>query len=208
MKLEQENSQTLGTQNNLAGESVTMEQATPDQSIIRSMLVEQPSTDGNAEAVTMEIEAVDGKESSRSDETAAGRLRAIGSGRKPKLETFFYIVFHKQPSGADQYVAKLDTGSDVNVLSEDVVDHLQIELEPYKGTRIRPIGEDPIQPKGEVTLRWHVKGKIKTYRDTFAVLDKSLSTDFDVLLCEQTIDDVGFFIKNHDVWFLKECALV
>ncbi|KAL8829367.1 MAG: hypothetical protein Q9191_002054 [Dirinaria sp. TL-2023a] len=206
MKLEREHSQSLGTQENLAGESVTMEQATLDQSIMRSVLVEQPLIDGNTEAVTMDIEAVDGKESSRSDETAEGRREAIASGRKPKLETYFYIMFHKQPSGADQYVAKLDTASEVNVISEDVVDHLQVELKSYKGARICPLGEKSIQPKGEVTLRWHVKDKTKTYTDTFAVLDKSLSTEFDVLLCDKTIDDVGFFIKNHDVWFCKNAS--
>lgn len=206
MKLEQEHSQSLGTQENLAGESVTTEQATPDQPIIRSVLFEQPLIDGNTEAVTMDIEAVDGKESSRSDETAAGQLEAIASGRKPKLETCFYIMFHKQPSGIDQYVAKLDTGSEVDVISEDVIDHLQVGLKSYKGARICPLGEEPIEPKGEVTLRWHVKDKIKTYTHTFAVLDKSLSTEFDVLLCDKTIGDVGFWIKNKCVWYCKNAS--
>ena len=108
------------------------------------------------------------------------------------------MVIHL-PDTSKTRVAKLDTGADVNVMSKPVADALGMKLEQYFGEDIMPLG-GRMTPLGQLTLDWHVMGKEETYTNTFLVLDMK---GFDVLLSDKTIGQIGFWTRNHKIWYLE-----
>lgn len=98
-------------------------------------------------------------------------------------------------------VAKLDTASKMDVISEDVVISLRLPQKDYSGPWVLPIGPS-ICPIGQVEFDWHVSGRHKTYTNTFAVLDRKSSKDFDLLLGEETIRKIGFYDVDKRVFVL------
>lgn len=119
-----------------------------------------------------------------------------------EFKTMFNMVIHLPGDQCKTRVAKLDTGSSVDVLSQSVVDALGMELESYYGPPIAPLGTALHRPIGQLRLEWHVMGKKKTYITNFLVLDRDSTRGFDALLSETTIRDVGFYTVNHDVWHI------
>lgn len=100
-------------------------------------------------------------------------------------------------------MAKLDTGSEVNVMSKAVYNVLDMKMEVYDGPPIKGFGNTYTKPLGQVKVDWRVSRKYKTYTSQFVVFDDSLTEDFDVLLGDNTIKRVGFFKRNHAVWILR-----
>lgn len=100
-------------------------------------------------------------------------------------------------------MAKLDTGAEVDVMSQAVYNVLDVKMDVYDGPPIKAFGNTYIKPLGQVKVDWRVSQKFKTYTSQFLVFDDSLSKDFDVLLGDNTIKKVGFFERNHAVWILK-----
>lgn len=98
--------------------------------------------------------------------------------------------------------AKLDTGAQVDVLSEDVVNVVGVQMKPYDGPSLNTLGKETIRPLGKVSLEWHISGKLKTYTTDFLVVSAVDSCYFDVLLIDKTIGEIGFYTINHDVWLL------
>ena len=122
--------------------------------------------------------------------------------RTVKWKTRFYMIIHV-PRGEGIFktcICKLDTGSQVNVLSLSIAKGLPIPIEPYSGPRVTPLG-DPIQPVGQITLDWHVREKNKTYTTRFVVLDDKSSKGFDALLSDPTIGEIEFYQINDTVWY-------
>lgn len=121
----------------------------------------------------------------------------------PKLRKWkrsFHMVIHLAEGENALRVTCLDTGADVNVISIDVVNCLGLDKEQYQGPPLKPIGGTYL-PQWQVTLDWHVARFHKTYTSTFAVLDKAHSADFDILLGKKTVEDIGFYHINGNVWF-------
>ena len=100
-------------------------------------------------------------------------------------------------------MAKLDTGASVDVMSQAVFKTLDVEMDDYDGPPIKAFGNNLIKPLGQVKVSWRVSHKYKTYTNQFLVFDDPLTEDFDVLFGDNTIEEVGFFIRNHVVWILK-----
>lgn len=98
-------------------------------------------------------------------------------------------------------IAKLDTGSDVNIMSQKVFSALKMNMDAYEGPPIRGLKEG-IKPLGQVKVDWHVSQKTKTYTDEFVVLDDSSTKSFDILLGDPTIERVSFYKRNENVWIL------
>lgn len=98
-------------------------------------------------------------------------------------------------------VCCLDTGSDIDVISLDVVEDLGLKKDAWEGGKIKPLGE-PFTPVWKVTFDWHIAGFYKTYSTTFVVLDKNHSREFDVLLGHETIEKIGFYLSNGNVWMI------
>ena len=137
-----------------------------------------------------------------SDEAVTTFHDLPGSAQQSDFETTFKMVIHT--GRADPQIAlrigKLDTASDVDAVSEDVVTSLGMTMGRYAGPPILPLGP-PIKPVGEIQLEWHIATREKTYTTRFAVLKNKHSRGFDVLLGRQTIKNIRFYDKNRNVWF-------
>lgn len=119
-----------------------------------------------------------------------------------KWKTQFYMMIHV-PGGDSlkMCLCKLDTGSSVDALSEQVVKDLGVPMRPYLGPKVTPLG-DPIQPIGQLTLHWNVRKRDKTYKTDFVVLDDHSSRGFDALLSDKEIGRIGFYTVNDTVWYV------
>ena len=112
------------------------------------------------------------------------------------------MVIHLPGDKIKTRLLKLDTGSRVNLISQDVAEDLSMRMEPYPedAEGVAPLGE-PIRPLGTLTFDWHVMARQKTYTSTFLVLDPVSSRMFDALLGAETIEKIGFYQTNEHVWF-------
>ncbi|KAL8840381.1 MAG: hypothetical protein Q9176_003874 [Flavoplaca citrina] len=138
--------------------------------------------------------------SDTSEKLADGAASSSEDCKRAKWKRTFLMVLHLAKEGDATRVTCLDTGADINVISIDVVNSLQLAKEPYQGPALKPIGGTYL-PEWQVRFDWHVAHRTKTYTSIFAVLDKDHSADFDILLGKGTVEDVGFYKVNSRVWF-------
>lgn len=129
---------------------------------------------------------------------------------KPGFETAFRMNIHLSGEKNAQRMTCLDTASDVDVISQDVVETLELETEIYPGGAIKPLGPitNSYKPERQVTLDWHVATRHKTYRTTFVVFDEEHSDEFDILLGRDTIERIGFYKRNRKIWLSSACGEV
>ena len=113
----------------------------------------------------------------------------------------FLMVIHRPYGGVLQKMTKLDTGAAPNVVPQCIVEDLGMRMETYRGPMLAPVGPY-VQPKGVVNFEWHVSGRLKTHRTTFVVLDDHLCRGFDILLGEEEIERIGFYIVDSTLWLL------
>ncbi|KAL8649045.1 MAG: hypothetical protein Q9226_005742 [Calogaya cf. arnoldii] len=111
----------------------------------------------------------------------------------------FYMTLRSPGSTTGTRVALLNTGADLNVISEQTVNHLGLIKERYKGEPIS-IGIFALKPQGQTTFDWYVEGFHNTYTSTFVILDEAGSADFDVIIGRHTIERIGFYQRNPAVW--------
>ena len=125
-------------------------------------------------------------------------------GRGSFLKTTVLIAIH--PHAPDERVwmrvAKLDTGAKVNLISQRVVKECRLTTENYDGQGLQPLGPTAIDPIGLTTFEWHVCQRQRTYRTTFAILKDDDCGDFDIILSEKAIGEIGFYMVNHEVFWL------
>ena len=122
-----------------------------------------------------------------------------------KLKTTFMMVIHLPGEKTTQRLARLDTASDFDIISQQVVDTLDLEIDEYTGERVQPIGPitNSFMPQGQVTLDWHVATKHKTNTTTFVVFNEEHSDEFDFLLGSTTIGRLEFLIRNTKVYVVS-----
>ena len=120
------------------------------------------------------------------------------------------MVIHTGIAGKEISVriAKLDTASDIDVISEMVVTELGMSMESYSGPPCAPLGGPLVHPIGEVELEWHAYQKTKTYTTRFAVLENDHSRYFDGLLGHKTIGKIGFYDRNKNVWVFQKTDMM
>ncbi|KAI4184946.1 MAG: hypothetical protein LQ348_004457 [Seirophora lacunosa] len=111
----------------------------------------------------------------------------------------FRMVIHLKDDRQAQRICRLDTSADLDVISLDVFEDLQLPKVKWEKGEIRPLGPS-FTPEWQVTFDWHVATYSKTYTSTFAVLPKELSTELDVLIGYSTIKRIGFYKTNDTVW--------
>ena len=128
----------------------------------------------------------------------------------PSLRTLCKMVIHtgRADKEISVRVVKLDTASDVNLISEKVVTELGMSMERYNGPPCSPLGGPLMHPIGEIELEWHVYKRAKTYTTRFAVLKNDHSRHFDGLFGHETIRIVGFYLTNTDVWVLQKADMM
>lgn len=110
----------------------------------------------------------------------------------------FTMVVHLPNGTVARRTTKIDTGSDVDVISIAVVRSLGLSKEEYKGQPLRML-MFTVQPRWQTTFDWHVAKFSKTYTTTFVVLDEEYSRDFEIIIGRRLLEAEGFFnVKN--VW--------
>ena len=163
-----------------------------DRMIPQTLAVGQASHGGNATPVEPSITT-----------STSPRPRIMDVKRSVLRSTFKMVIHLPNKDETKTRVAKLDTGSSVDVLSENVAGDLNMKMEEDKGSEIKPLGS-LVKPIGTLTFDWHIMGKALTYTTTFVVLPNDYSKDFDVLVGLKLIDQIGFYNENEAVWYLKE----
>ncbi|KAL8958562.1 MAG: hypothetical protein Q9193_004404 [Seirophora villosa] len=118
-------------------------------------------------------------------------------GREHKRQ--FRMAIHLKDQQHAQRICRLDTFADLDVISQDVVEDLQLPKEKWEKGMIRPLGLF-FRPEWQVTFNWNVAKFPKTYTSTFAVIPKEISTELDVLIGDSTIERIGFYNTNDAVW--------
>ncbi|KAL8717934.1 MAG: hypothetical protein Q9225_004882 [Loekoesia sp. 1 TL-2023] len=126
------------------------------------------------------------------------------SWSNPYLPTTFLMAIHRPDGNTKVHVAKLDTASRQNLVSRKLTLSMGLQVEAYQGRALQPIGP-LLSPRDGVTFDWHVFGRQRTHRTTFAVLDDlpGVKLDFDILLSEHEIQNVGFYLQNHEVFYIQ-----
>lgn len=200
-------------QNEPLGRPSETDQVLPSQAVLQHDLAEQATSQESVNPFEPDVYTA-GIEDSRGQllRTPSERSQNDSSvDQSSKLKTQFNMVIHAPQDRIGTRVAKVDTGSDVNVVSEDVVKELDMTMKPYLGRDVFSIGK-LVRPLGTVRLEWHIMKRTKTYNTEFLVFAPDMSRDFDVLLSEDEIAKVGFYINNSKVWSLyttgKERALL
>lgn len=178
-------------------------QILPVPDILEPVFTEQTQIQGKLDSDRPIVQTLELASSQQPQRTAASTLQNVVHLPQPyDFKTTFRMVIHRADNQVAQRVFKLDTASMVNVISEQVVTSLGLAMKPYDvdGPSIAPLGP-PIRPVGEIEIDWHIACREKTYTTKFAVLDNSLTKDFDVLLGVDTIKEIGFYKVNNAVWF-------
>lgn len=165
-------------------------QSTSYQSVAPSSTVEQSSSGAVAEPTAPDTQELDLESKVDSDSSQFSTEDSVAP-----IKSTFKIVIHLRDTSIMR-IAKLDTGADLDVMSKRVADALGIELEPYSGEDIIPLG-GRIRPLGQITRDWHVMERKMTYTTTFVVLEVE---EFDILLGAKTISECGFYQINNAIW--------
>jgi hypothetical protein len=92
------------------------------------------------------------------------------------------------------FPCKLDTGANINVITDAVLDRLgrnKKDLRPLETQqKVRGFGGEEFEPLGSIKIIFHFKGEKTTYKLWFDVVPESYLPDYDALLAE-------WFIKKH-----------
>lgn len=112
----------------------------------------------------------------------------------------FPMVIHLPEDSYEKRSACIDTAAAVDVISINAVESLNLKKEKYKGDPLA-MAIIPYTPEWQITFDWHVDQFRKTYTSTMIVLDEEHSGDFDIMLGGHTIETLGFYLVNTDVWF-------
>lgn len=190
-------------QNERLGERSETSQILASQASLQPDVAEQTTSTEDVNPVRPAVYTVGIEDPQGQLQTAPETSLDVGSvDPKSKFKTQFKMVIHAPQDSFRTRIAKLDTASDVNVVSQDVVDELGITMNPYSGSKVTPVGE-PIMPIGTVSLEWHIATRKKTYNTEFLVFHADLTKSFDMLLSEVEIARIGFYKNNDEVWHLR-----
>ena len=144
-----------------------------------------------------------------SEDAAIIPQSSSNSTEQSEFKLSFKMVIHTDAADGrlDMRIGTNDTGSDVDLISQDVVTSLGMTAETYDGPSYLPLGP-AIHPIGKIQLNWHIAGREKTYTTTFAVLNKDQSRNFDVILGKHTIREIGFYRNDSNVWFVEKPGVI
>ena len=118
---------------------------------------------------------------------------------KGRWKTSFAMVVHRPDGTSPDCETYLDTGADADVISANVVSSLGLTKEEYKGPPLKT-AIFTVQPRWQTTFDWHVARFPKTYTTTFVVLDEEHSGDFDIILGRRSIEALGLYRRNDNIW--------
>jgi hypothetical protein len=134
-------------------------------------------------------------------------IRRLIRKRRSKIDEEFWIIpmaIHKLGYEGKDYTTprygRLDSGSQVNLVSERILIELGYEYYHNKDMSIFMLGGSELQPVGDITLKWHVQGKPDRVHSTdFTVIAKDVQVSFDFLLGRGWCAETGALIRNQEV---------
>jgi hypothetical protein len=135
------------------------------------------------------------------------RIRGVGRKRRSEIDEEYWIIpmsIHKLGYEGKDYTVprygRLDPGSQVNLVSERILEELDYEYYHNKAMSIFMLGGSELKPVGDITLKWHVEGKPDRVHSTdFTVIAKDLPVSFDFLLGRGWCAETRALIRNLEV---------
>jgi hypothetical protein len=140
---------------------------------------------------------------------AFSKLRSLGRKRGGEIDEDYWIIhmsIHRLNYRGDDYTVprygRLDPGSEVNLVSERILDELDY---PYyhNGGALYMLGNE-LRTVGDMTLKWHVAGKPdKVYITEFTVIARDIPLTFDFLLGRGWCKETKALLRNPEVLCLE-----
>jgi hypothetical protein len=135
------------------------------------------------------------------------RIRGVGRKRRSEIDEEYWIIpmsIHKLGYEGKDYTVprygRLDPGSQVNLVSERILEELDYEYYHNKAMSIFMLGGSELKPVGDITLKWHVEGKPDRVHSTdFTVIAKDVPVSFDFLLGRGWCAETRALIRNREV---------
>ena len=178
----------------------TLNLASVDRTVDRRIVVAQTGRGNNPSKIFVVQSKVDEQvcNHQRKNSNTSNVRVATDPHQDGDFVSVFTMVIHRPDASGSRRMALLDSGSAQSAICQQVVNELRLTVEPYLGPPLRPVGP-LIHPRSQTTVDWHVDGKNRVYRTSFAVLDDHLCETFDVLLCKNEIRRLGFHVVNGEV---------
>jgi len=137
--------------------------------------------------------------------------RWVGRRRHGEIKEDYWIMFmsilklgHDKDYTVPRY-GRLDTGSEVNLVAERILEELGYEYYHNTDMNICTLGGKNIQPVGDITLKWHIEGRPdRMFSTDFLVIAKDIPVSFDFLLGRYCIGETKALLRNREVLF---CSL-
>jgi hypothetical protein len=137
------------------------------------------------------------------------RLRSLGRKRGGEISEEDWIIhmsIHRLNYRGEDYTVprygRLDPGSEVNLVSERILDELNYPYYHNEGT-LYMVGNE-LRTVGDMTLKWHVASKPdRVYTTDFMVIARDVPVTFDFLLGRGWCKETRALIRNPEVLCLE-----
>lgn len=127
-----------------------------------------------------------------------------GTVDSPWAATIHIHMNRDQPDETEVCRCMLDTGSDLNLVSQRTLRNLGLQFTHRKGPTLTGLGNVPIFPVGFIMLTWHVNRHEKiTYSEEFWVISDDVHPLFDVLLGKDWIHDNNALLRNPKILLMR-----
>lgn len=137
------------------------------------------------------------------------KLCSLGRKRSGEIDEEYWIIhmsIHRLNYSGEDYTVprygRLDPGSEVNLVSERILDELNYPYY-YTAGALHMLGNE-LRTVGDIMLKWHVAGKPdQVYTTDFTVIAKDVPLTFDFLLGRGWCKETKALIKNPEVLYLE-----
>lgn len=135
---------------------------------------------------------------------AKGTVDSRRADAQPWAATIHIHLNRDRPHETEVCRCMLDTGSDLNLVSQRTLRNLKLQFTVRKGPTLTGLGNVPIVPVGFIMLTWHVnRHEGFTYHDQFWVISDDVQPLFDVLLGKHWIKDNKALLPNPEILLMR-----
>ena len=127
----------------------------------------------------------------------------------PWVRTIHIHPDRHRPDATQLCRCLLDTGSDLNLISERILHLLQVPLLAHEGPPVTGFAGIPLVPMGSVMLTWHMDGfqHVRYCRKFSVISNDTLAPRFDVLLGNVWIKETNALLRNAEVMLARRLGL-
>lgn len=136
--------------------------------------------------------------------TAPKIVQSASRDSEPWVRTIHIHLDRLGPKATRICRCLLDTGSDLNLISQRILASLGLAFNPCRGPPVTGIGGIEVAPIGSVVLTWHMDGRQNTkYSEQFWVISNNPPARFDVLLGSDWIMETGALLRNREIMLAR-----